>query len=222
MAKVLYVLVTLKLAFASGQRRGDGRGGSGDGGERPRPPPLMSCFKVGGFGGFDLSGNPTLVDIDGDNVPTLGDMSISSGDNTFVPNVPLPYTAPDGGIQIHELTVQSVCTIVQDAPSAPMCTNVIKLRIGEDCGTARRLQRGSKPPPSNLYDGKKCLEGTINASGIGPNPYVIDGGTGSFMGAFGEFDSVFQANGDSIVLADVKFEVCHYNRDELFNEPIVK
>merc|ERR1712226_1526256 len=107
---------------------------------------------------------------------------------------------------IHDISVDSVCTVVEDAFSAPMCTTVITLRIGQ-CGTDRRLQ-GSI--------GGRCLTGTINASGIGPSPYVIDGGAGDFIGAFGEFESAFAQSGNSVVLADVKFEVCHYDKRQLF------
>ena len=80
-----------------------------------------------------------------------------------------------------------------------MCTNVINLTI-EFISTDRRLSTG---PLGRL-------EGTLIASGIGPTPLVINGGTGDFLGAFGEFDAVFSSsdNGQFIELTDAMFDVC--------------
>lgn len=155
-----------------------------------------TCLRINSEDVINLEGTPVFVDTDasGPFPPTTGDMSIAAAPSgRYVPKSALPIET--GLYKILQIDYQAVCTILA-FPAAPACNVEFNLQV---C-TRLDCSRG------NVYAGK------FTATGTGPEPYVITGGTKSFKHASGIVDGEFaQGTGNKLEYNNAKIDICFPN-----------
>lgn len=101
------------------------------------------------------------------------------------------YPIKSGVYSISDISYDSICTVVK-SNRAPKCEVEVKIRFCKviDCES------------TTMY-------GKFVASGTGPEPYVISGGTGDLFAAQGTIDSELR---DDLALTSVKVNLCFNDR----------
>jgi len=142
-----------------GGGNGGGGGGGGDG-EPSSPTPSNGLF-CGTVPLTTYRGEARPVNVDNSSgfAPTMGDVSIAEA------------IVPVNNSDNSEVSIKAICTLTADDPSvsAPFCTFESSLTL-------------STGVPGVSFQGKTMAMGT-------PPFLAIMGGTGDFMGAYGQFDT---------------------------------
>jgi len=119
--------------------------------------------------------------------PSLGDTIIASYQNAG------PYPINSGVYTITNVNYDSICTVVK-AYGAPKCDIEMKITFCKDESCA-----------------STTMSGKFMASGTGPEPYAIYGGTGDLFAAGGTIDA--ELNVIDLALKNVKVNLCFNNRE---------
>ena len=164
-----------------------------------------------------LRGDAELVDTDGSNGGT-----VTTGDFTISTSL-LPVSGiPDQGefLRIESLQVQAICLVTKDEiamfndPNVPTCDLEADL-------TFSFSETGNLDDPTAI----SRFSGRLLATGTGPDPFGIVGGTGGFVGVSGEIltSGSFQlidsttGNSEQELSFNAEFFICVYDAMEESN-----